>query len=84
MMKFLFSLKNKLLGEFKFSPNIEDRRLNNLIKAYQNASSDMFKVIWLDKLINYCLKNKLVKEEREDKKDGSTKKIYQQVVYQLL
>ena len=75
MMKFLFSLKNKLLGEFKFSPNIEDRRLNNLIKAYQNASSDMFKVIWLDKLINYCLKNKLVQEEREDKKDGSTKKI---------
>ena len=75
MMKFLFSLKNKLLGEFKFSPNIEDRRLNNLIKAYQNASSDMFKVIWLDKLINYCLKNKLVQEEREDKKDGSIKKI---------
>ena len=75
MMKFLFSLKNKLLGEFKFSPNIEDRRLNNLIKAYQTASSDMFKVIWLDKLINYCLKNKLVQEEREDKKDGSTKKI---------
>ena len=74
MMKFLFSLKNKLLGEFKFSPNIEDRRLNNLIKAYQNASSDMFKVIWLDKLINYCLKNKLVKEIKE-KKDGSTKKI---------
>ena len=74
MMKFLFSLKNKLLGEFKFSPNIEDRRLNNLIKAYQNASSDMFKVIWLDKLINYCLKNKLVKES-EDEKDGSTKKI---------
>ena len=75
MMKFLFSLKNKLLGEYKFSPNIEDRRLNNLIKAYQNASSDMFKVIWLDKLINYCLKNKLVQEEREDKKDGSIKKI---------
>ena len=74
MMKFLFSLKNKLLGEFKFSPNIEDRRLNNLIKAYQNASSDMFKVIWLDKLINYCLKNKLVQEIKE-KKDGSTKKI---------
>ena len=75
MMKFLFSLKNKLLGEFKFSPNIEDKRLNNLIKAYQNASNDMFKVIWLDKLINYCLKNKLVQEEREDKKDGSIKKI---------
>ena len=75
MMKFLFSLKNKLLGEFKFSPNIEDRRLNNLIKAYQNASNDMFKVIWLDKLINYCLKNKLVQEEREDKKDGIIKKI---------
>ena len=74
MMKFLFSLKNKLLGEFKFSPNIEDKRLNNLIKAYQNASNDMFKVIWLDKLINYCLKNKLVKES-EDEKDGSTKKI---------
>ena len=74
MMKFLFSLKNKLLGEFKFSPNSKDRRLNNLIKAYQNASNDMFKVIWLDKLINYCLKNKLVKES-EDKKDGSTKKI---------
>ena len=74
MMKFLFSLKNKLLGEFKFSPNIEDRRLNNLIKAYQNASSDMFKVIWLDKLINYCLKNKLVQEIKE-KKDGSIKKI---------
>ena len=74
MMKFLFSLKNKLLGEFKFSPNSKDRRLNNLIKAYQNASNDMFKVIWLDKLINYCLKNKLVKES-EDEKDGSTKKI---------
>ena len=74
MMKFLINLKNKLLGEFKFSPNSKDRRLNNLIKAYQNASSDMFKVIWLDKLINYCLKNKLVQEEREDKKDGSTKK----------
>ena len=74
MMKFLFSLKNKLLGEFKFSPNIEDKRLNNLIKAYQNASSDMFKVIWLDKLINYCLKNKLVQEIKE-KKDGSIKKI---------
>ena len=68
MMKFLFSLKNKLLGEFKFSPNIEDKRLNNLIKAYQNASNDMFKVIWLDKLINYCLKNKLVQEERKDEK----------------
>ena len=75
MMKFLFSLKNKLLGEFKFSPNIEDKRLNNLIKAYQNASNDMFKVIWLDKLINYCLKNKLLQEERKDKKDGSIKKI---------
>ena len=74
MMKFLFSLKNKLLGEFKFSPNIEDKRLNNLIKAYQNESNDMFKVIWLDKLINYCLKNKLVKES-EDEKDGSIKKI---------
>ena len=74
MMKFLINLKNKLLGEFKFSPNSKDRRLNNLIKAYQNASSDMFKVIWLDKLINYCLKNKLVKES-EDEKDGSTKKI---------
>ena len=74
MMKFLFSLKNKLLGEFKFSPNSKDKRLNNLIKAYQNASNDMFKVIWLDKLINYCLKNKLVKES-EDEKDGSTKKI---------
>ena len=74
MMTFLFNLKNKLLGEFKFSPNIEDKRLNNLIKAYQNASNDMFKVIWLDKLINYCLKNKLVKES-EDEKDGSTKKI---------
>ena len=73
-MTFLFSLKNKLLGEFKFSPNSKDRRLNNLIKAYQNASSDMFKVIWLDKLINYCLKNKLVKEIK-DKKDGSIKKI---------
>ena len=75
MMKFLFSLKKKLLGGFKFSPNIKDKRLNNLIKAYKNASNDMFKVIWLDKLINYCLKNKLVQEEREDKKDGSTKKI---------
>lgn len=74
MMKFLINLKNKLLGEFKFSPNSKDRRLNNLIKAYQNASSDMFKVIWLDKLINYCLKNKLV-QEIKDKKDGSTKKI---------
>ena len=74
MMKFLINLKNKLLGEFKFSPNSKDRRLNNLIKAYQNASSDMFKVIWLDKLINYCLKNKLVQEIKE-KKDGSTKKI---------
>jgi len=73
-MKFLINLKNKLLGEFKFSPNSKDRRLNNLIKAYQNASSDMFKVIWLDKLINYCLKNKLVQEIKE-KKDGSTKKI---------
>ena len=74
MMTFLINLKNKLLGEFKFSPNSKDRRLNNLIKAYQNASNDMFKVIWLDKLINYCLKNKLVKES-EDEKDGSTKKI---------
>ena len=74
MMTFLINLKNKLLGEFKFSPNSKDRRLNNLIKAYQNASSDMFKVIWLDKLINYCLKNKLVQEIKE-KKDGSTKKI---------
>jgi len=74
MMKFLINLKNKLLGGFKFSPNSKDRRLNNLIKAYQNASSDMFKVIWLDKLINYCLKNKLVQEIKE-KKDGSTKKI---------
>ena len=73
-MTFLINLKNKLLGEFKFSPNSKDRRLNNLIKAYQNASSDMFKVIWLDKLINYCLKNKLVQEIKE-KKDGSTKKI---------
>ena len=34
----------------------------------------MFKVIWLDKLINYCLKNKLVQEIKE-KKDGSIKKI---------
>ena len=74
MMTFLFNLKNKLLGEFKFSPNSKDRRLNNLIKAYQNASSDIFKVIWLDKLINYCLKNKLVQEIKE-KKDGSIKKI---------
>ena len=74
MMKFLINLKNKLLGELKFSPNSKDRRLNNLIKAYQNASSDMFKVIWLDKLINYCLKNKLVQEIKE-KKDGSIKKI---------
>ena len=74
MMKFLFSLKNKLLGENLNSPNSKDRRLNNLIKAYQNASNDMFKVIWLDKLINYCLKNKLVKEIKE-KKDGSIKKI---------
>ena len=74
MMKFLINLKNKLLGENLNSPNSKDRRLNNLIKAYQNASNDMFKVIWLDKLINYCLKNKLVQEIKE-KKDGSTKKI---------
>jgi hypothetical protein len=67
MMTFLINLKNKLLGEFKYSPNSKDRRLNNLIKAYQNASNDMFKVIWLDKLINYCLKNKLVKEIKEKK-----------------
>jgi len=73
-MKFLINLKNKLLGENLNSPNSKDRRLNNLIKAYQNASNDMFKVIWLDKLINYCLKNKLVQEIKE-KKDGSTKKI---------
>lgn len=46
MMTFLIKLKDKILGEDKTSPNI-----NNLSG---------------DELIDYCLKNDLIKEETSD------------------
>ena len=46
MMTFLIRLKDKILGEDKTSPNI-----NNLSG---------------DELIDYCLKNDLIKEETSD------------------